>query len=107
LTGAATGGIGEGVMLSAHRVLDCTDGGASIAGPGGLACALRSRRCRLEHPICGRVPLEGSRMRLSATPGQVTHPGPTLGQHNDHVLRDLLGLHDDEIEQLVVAGAIE
>ena len=61
----------------------------------------------LLYQICGRVPVESSRMRLSATPGQVTHPGPTLGQHSDHVLRDLLGLHDDEIEQLVVAGAIE
>ena len=51
--------------------------------------------------------MAASRLRLSDTPGRVTHPGPTLGQHNDCVLRDLLGLDDDAIAQLVVDGAIE
>jgi crotonobetainyl-CoA:carnitine CoA-transferase CaiB-like acyl-CoA transferase len=91
----------QSVRVPVHRVSTSAD----LLGDPQLEA--REHFVRLEHPICGRVPVESSRMRFSATPGQVTHPGPTLGQHSDHVLRDLLGLHDDEIEQLVVAGAIE
>jgi crotonobetainyl-CoA:carnitine CoA-transferase CaiB-like acyl-CoA transferase len=33
-------------------------------------------------------------------------PAPTLGQHNDEVLRDILGLPDAEIAGLREAGVI-
>jgi benzylsuccinate CoA-transferase BbsF subunit len=61
----------------------------------------------LEHPDLGEVLLEGSRMRLSRTPARVERPGPTLGQDNDHVLREILGMGDEEIIELVAAGALE
>jgi crotonobetainyl-CoA:carnitine CoA-transferase CaiB-like acyl-CoA transferase len=35
------------------------------------------------------------------------HPAPTLGQHNELVLREILGMSDDEITALVIAGALE
>jgi crotonobetainyl-CoA:carnitine CoA-transferase CaiB-like acyl-CoA transferase len=38
--------------------------------------------------------------RLSETPGSVRSLGPTLGQHTDEVLREVLGLDDDRIEAL-------
>lgn len=38
--------------------------------------------------------------RLSETPGRIHHLGPTLGQHTDEVLHDLLGLSDGEIAEL-------
>jgi hypothetical protein len=37
----------------------------------------------------------------------VRWPGPTFGQHNDEVLRGILGLCDEEIVELTVAGALE
>ena len=37
---------------------------------------------------------------LSETPGSIRSLGPTLGQHTDEVLRDLLGMGDDEIARL-------
>ena len=61
----------------------------------------------LEHPEHGPVPLESSRMRFSRTPGETRAPGPTFGQHNEFVLRDILGLDDEEIGELVAAGALE
>jgi benzylsuccinate CoA-transferase BbsF subunit len=91
----------QSVRIPVHRVSTSAD---LFSDPQLEA---REHFVRLEHPICGSVPVESSRMRLSDTPARVSHPGPTLGQHNDHVLRDLLGLRDDEIAQLVVAGAIE
>jgi len=45
-----------------------------------------------EHPLAGRVPLVASPLRLSATPvGEPLAP-PTLGQHTDEVLAEVLGL---------------
>lgn len=61
----------------------------------------------LDHPVVGRVPYESSRFVLSRTPAQLVRPAPTHGQHNQQVLGELLGYTDDEITELVIAGAIE
>jgi hypothetical protein len=39
-------------------------------------------------------------------PYAIHHLAPTLGQHNEQVLRDLLGLNPREIEQLRDDGVI-
>ncbi|HZQ37026.1 MAG TPA: CoA transferase, partial [Dehalococcoidia bacterium] len=69
--------------------------------------AHRGHFVTLDHPELGPVPLEGSRMALSRTPAQIRWPGPTLGQHNELVLREILGLSEDEVTALAVAGALE
>ena len=61
----------------------------------------------LGHPRLGRVPFETSRMRFSRTPAIAAWPGPEIGEHNDHVLRELLGLSDEEITELVIDEALE
>jgi crotonobetainyl-CoA:carnitine CoA-transferase CaiB-like acyl-CoA transferase len=61
----------------------------------------------VEHPELGPVPVESSRLRFSRTPAQVTRPGPTFGLDNEHVLRDILGMTDEEIVELTIAGALE
>jgi crotonobetainyl-CoA:carnitine CoA-transferase CaiB-like acyl-CoA transferase len=61
----------------------------------------------LEHPRTGVAryprppfaPLDGQRNWLM-------HPPPTLGQHNDEVLRDQCGLTDDDLARLAAAGVI-
>ena len=60
----------------------------------------------IDHPELGRMPYENTRALLSATPAR-PGPCPTLGQHNSHVLAEILGLPDEEITDLVIAGAIE
>lgn len=42
----------------------------------------------LAHPTAGRVNNLGVPVKLSATPGRVRAPAPTLGQHTESVLRD-------------------
>jgi crotonobetainyl-CoA:carnitine CoA-transferase CaiB-like acyl-CoA transferase len=42
--------------------------------------------------------------KLSRTPGRTEWPGPALGAHNREVLGGLLGLSDEEIEELTRAG---
>ncbi len=31
----------------------------------------------------------------------------SIGQHNDHALRDMLGMSDEEITELAIDGALE
>jgi benzylsuccinate CoA-transferase BbsF subunit len=61
----------------------------------------------LDHPEAGRRIHDGVAARLSATPGSIRTPAPLLGEHNDFILGDLLGLSEDAINQLYLDGAIE
>jgi crotonobetainyl-CoA:carnitine CoA-transferase CaiB-like acyl-CoA transferase len=60
----------------------------------------RGLRFELPHPTAGRVPLVASPMRFSATPVEQKLPPPTLGQHTDEILRDVLGLDAATIAKL-------
>jgi benzylsuccinate CoA-transferase BbsF subunit len=57
----------------------------------------------LEHPERPPAPYDGHALRLEATPGKLRWPAPTLGEHTAQVLREVLGMADDEIERLVQA----
>jgi crotonobetainyl-CoA:carnitine CoA-transferase CaiB-like acyl-CoA transferase len=37
----------------------------------------------------------------------MTRPTPALGENNDYVYRELIGLGDDEIAKLEAAGVLE
>jgi benzylsuccinate CoA-transferase BbsF subunit len=43
---------------------------------------------------------------MSETPGELRWPAPLLGEHTEYVCKELLGLSDDEIADLLVAGAL-
>ncbi len=60
-----------------------------------------------EHPVMGEQPYERNGFRLEHGSGGYPAPGPTLGQHTEHVLGDLLGLSAEEIAELEGAGALE
>ena len=64
----------------------------------------RGIRRDLPHPTGGTVPTVSSPMRLSDSPVQYRMPPPTLGQHTEEVLRNELGLGDDEIQGLLTVG---
>jgi crotonobetainyl-CoA:carnitine CoA-transferase CaiB-like acyl-CoA transferase len=51
-------------------------------------------------PEGDEVVLDGTPIKLSATPGSIAAPGPLLGEHTDSVLRRLLGYSDEDIAQL-------
>ncbi|ETX08427.1 CaiB/BaiF CoA transferase family protein [Candidatus Entotheonella palauensis] len=68
--------------------------------------AHRQHYARTEHPRIGENVIDRYGFRLSATPGAVQVPAPLLGQHNDHVLGDLLGLSQEDIDRLTTAGVV-
>ena len=60
----------------------------------------------IDHPKVGKTRVVGVPARLSATPGSVRTPSPSLGQHTEDVLRALLDLDDAGIAALRAAGAL-
>jgi benzylsuccinate CoA-transferase BbsF subunit len=55
----------------------------------------------LHHPLIGERLTLSPPWRFSRTPAQIRRPGPLLGEHNQYVLGELLGMASDEIERLV------
>ena len=60
----------------------------------------RGMRIDLPHPTAGTVPLVASPMRFSGTPLEHKMAPPTLGQHTDEILRDVLGYDEKKIREL-------
>ena len=54
----------------------------------------------VDHREMGRVRVDGLPVKLSETPADVQHGGPVLGQHNEIVYQDILGLSNDKITSL-------
>jgi benzylsuccinate CoA-transferase BbsF subunit len=60
----------------------------------------------LDHPEAGRIAHDGLTFSLSATPGEIRR-APLLGEHNEHVYGEILGLSQDEVDRLTVEGVLE
>jgi len=67
----------------------------------------RGEFVEVDHPTLGRTTVEGSRFHLSRTPAQYRRSAPTFGRDNEFVLKDVLGYDDEQITDLVIAGALE
>lgn len=60
----------------------------------------------VEHPVLGAQPLLRSPCRLSMTPQTITTHGTMLGEYNQWVYSEILGLPQQEIDSLVEKGVI-
>ena len=59
----------------------------------------------LDHQVIGRHAYDGFSFALSRTPGTLT-AAPTLGQHNEYVYKEILGMTDEQIGDLIAEGVI-
>ena len=66
----------------------------------------RGLRFELPHPTAGNVALTRSPMRFSETPVKHEVPPPTLGQHTEKVLQEVLGKSGAEIARLRSQGIV-
>jgi crotonobetainyl-CoA:carnitine CoA-transferase CaiB-like acyl-CoA transferase len=69
--------------------------------------AFRQSFVYLNHPLVGAEPMPGLPWKLSRTPGDVSVPAPSLGEHTREVLLGELGLSDTQYSALVAEGAVE
>ena len=64
----------------------------------------REMYVELDHPQRGKWWNVGMPIKLSASPAVIKR-SPTLGEHTDEVLQDVLGYTDDKVAQMKTAGA--
>jgi crotonobetainyl-CoA:carnitine CoA-transferase CaiB-like acyl-CoA transferase len=61
---------------------------------------------KVDHPILGEVSLPGFPIKFSETKGDMTMPAPLLGQHNEEVYSELLGISKERLEELRKEGVV-
>ncbi len=62
--------------------------------------AFRNFFVLINHPIAGTLKYPGAPYKLSATPWQVQHAAPCLGEHNQQIYGEMLGYRNEEIIKL-------
>lgn len=92
--GLQAAGVAAGVVQNARDLL--TD---------DPQMAARGHYRRLEHAEAGERMYDGPPFTLSASPIDL-RPAPLLGEHNDYVFTQLLGLTDDQISEGYAEGYI-
>jgi crotonobetainyl-CoA:carnitine CoA-transferase CaiB-like acyl-CoA transferase len=68
--------------------------------------AARGTFFELDHPVIGPALFEGQPMRMSAVEPDNWRSAPLLGEDNDYVFGELLGLGADERDRLRAQGVI-
>jgi benzylsuccinate CoA-transferase BbsF subunit len=61
----------------------------------------RQNIVNIEHPVTGLDFVPNVVCNLSETPGEIRRPAPMLGEHNNYVYGELLGLPKEKIEQYI------
>lgn len=60
----------------------------------------------IEHPVAGKMKITGSHIKMSETKPCVRTPAPMLGQHNEEIYENFLGLTEQQIQTLKREGVI-
>jgi crotonobetainyl-CoA:carnitine CoA-transferase CaiB-like acyl-CoA transferase len=89
-------GVGAGVVQSAREVLDFDE-----------HLKERGYYKYLDHAETGRAAYDGPPAVLSRTPGELRSPAPLLGEHTEYVCKEILGLSDEEMADLLVEGVLQ
>lgn len=67
----------------------------------------RNHYWQLNHEVLGRHFCDAPPAQFSRTPARPQRPFPSLGEHNTWVLKEFLGLSDENISELVIEGVVE
>lgn len=60
----------------------------------------------VDHPDCGRIKLVNTPVKYSHAKPGIRTPPPTLGQHTDEILGEMLGLGKEDISRLKQDGVV-
>ena len=88
------------VNVAATPVMNCED---QINDPH-----FREKKTFIEinHPLVGKELIYGNPMRLNDMPPTIRRNAPAMGEHNDYVLRELLGYSPQEVAGLIAQQVI-
>ena len=100
--------------LSLEEAMDTLEDHDVVAGPvydirrimQDPHYAARESIIEVEDDELGKVRMQGVTPRLSRTPGEVSFAGLGLGEHNDQIYLERLGLTPDELQHLESEGVI-
>jgi len=68
--------------------------------------AAREAIVAVTHPQFGRLRMQNVVPKLSATPGGIRQPSPALGEHNDEIYLELLGIPRERYDRLKATRVI-
>ncbi|KAL1970674.1 hypothetical protein VTN77DRAFT_4318 [Rasamsonia byssochlamydoides] len=60
----------------------------------------------IEHPVCGPIKVLSPPVKYSNANPSIRSPPPLLGEHTDEVLREVVGLSEERIQELRAKGVI-
>ena len=68
---------------------------------------LKERECfwKGNHKELGEFSYLGQPSRLSLTPAKLFREAPILGEHNEYICLEILGMSEAEFDQYLIAGA--
>lgn len=66
----------------------------------------RGLATEVDHPAMGKQVVLGPPWRFSETPARVERSAPTIGEHNEYVFGELLGISGREIQRLIEAEIV-
>ena len=69
--------------------------------------AHRGHYWMLDHPTMGHRAYDGPSFRLSETPAELTKAAPLLGEDNEYVYKEIVGMSDEEYVEHLVSGAFD
>jgi succinate--hydroxymethylglutarate CoA-transferase len=78
----------------------------SIASTDDRLARAREMVKEIEHPSCGPMNLVNTPVKFSHAKPSIRMPPPTLGQHTDEILKEVLGYSSADIESLKSEGVI-
>jgi len=90
--------VGAGIPIGAINNIEQVVEHPQVVARGALV--------EMQHPRVGKVRVVGVPIRLSETPGSVRTPSPSLGEHTETVLAEVLGMTAQEIAALREAGGL-
>lgn len=77
--------------------------GEALSAPQTLALGMVQE---LDHPKAGRIRVTGVPIQMEKSPGSLRLPPPLLGQHTQEILKEVLGMGQDEVCRLRDEGVI-
>lgn len=66
----------------------------------------RNMVTEVDHPDCGPMKLVSPPVKYSFSQPSIRSPPPTLGQHTDELLGEVLGMSPEEIQSLKSEGVV-